>query len=345
MQARHLIREILYPLTDMAIVLALIVFLLLEILVEAAGLFGLWLAIVIVPAYFRYLLYLLEARANGREAPPPGIELFNWVENFWSLFPLVLVSLLIWGEYFLINNFSLAAAVLPGILVLYLFPASMAVLAVSRSPIESLNPAALFVLIKSCGRDYLQIPLVIVAISFLIWYLVILDVPGVLTKAASMYASILMFTLSGSVLYVNGGGISVDIPPAREADAEQLDCELLRDRAKVLNHAYGFVSRDNRQGGLQHIYGWIENEADTDDAYRWFLNEMLTWESKEVALLFAQRYLNWLLPEGRDTDALKLISRCLLENPRFRPLPEDMGATLAAAERLGNEDLCEYLRR
>ena len=72
---------------------------------------------------------------------------------------------------------------------------------------------------------------------------------------------------------------------------------------------------------------------------------MLKWESREAALLLAQRYVNWLLPESRDTDALKLISRCLLENPRFRPLPEDIGAALAAAERLGNDELYEYLNR
>ena len=58
-----IIREILYPLTDIAVVLALIFFLLLELLVEVAGLLGLWLIIVLLPAYFRYLLYLLEARA------------------------------------------------------------------------------------------------------------------------------------------------------------------------------------------------------------------------------------------------------------------------------------------
>ncbi len=40
----------------MAVVLALITFLLLEMLAEVAGLLGIWLAIVIVPAYFRYLL-------------------------------------------------------------------------------------------------------------------------------------------------------------------------------------------------------------------------------------------------------------------------------------------------
>lgn len=338
-------REILYPLTDMAVVLALIIFLLLEILAEAAGLLGIWLTIVILPAFFRYLLYLLEARANGRETPVPGIELFNWVENFWSLFPLVLVVLLIWAEYFLLSNLGFAAAAVPGVFVVVIFPASMAVLALTRSPIESLNPAALMRVVKACGRDYILVVLVVVATDVFVSFLIYLDAPYVLTKATAMYATILIFTLTGRVLYEHAVSIPIEMPPQREPAAEELDAQLTRERSGVLNHAYGFISRGNREGGLKHIFKWIENESNTDDAYRWFFSEMLKWESKEGALVLAQRYINWLLPEGRDTDALKLISRSLLENPRFRPLPEDMGAALAAAERLGNDELCEYLKR
>ncbi len=327
----------------MAVVLALITFLLLEMLAEVAGPLGIWLAIVIVPAYFRYLLYLLEARANGRDAPSPGIELFNWVENFWSLFPLVLLCLLIWGEYFLARNLPFAVAVIPGVLVLFLYPASMAALAVTRSPVESLDPVALLRVIRACGRDYLLVPMAIIATSLLISYLVYLDAPTMLTRAATMYASFLMFTLTGRVLHEHAVAIPVELPPQRQPDARQLDAARTRERTNVLNHAYGFVSRGNRQGGLQHLYRWLDHEANADEAYRWFFAEMLKWESKEAALLLAQKYLNWLLSQSRDTDALKLISRCVLENARFKPLPEDRDAALAAAERLGNDDLIEYL--
>jgi hypothetical protein len=313
-------------------------------LAEAAGLLGFWLIVVLLPAYFRYLLYLLEARANGRDAPTPGIELFNFVGNFWSLFPLVLLCLVIWGAYFLATNVSFAAAIALGLIVLFIYPASMAILATTRSPVESLNPVALFVLLRNCGRDYLLIPLVIVAIFFAIWNLVIGGAPYLLIKASTMYASFLMFTLTGSVLHEKGASISVDLPPAREPGAEQLDAELTRERTKALNHAYGFVSRGNRAGGLQHIYRWIENEIDIDSAYRWFFEQMLKWESTEAALIFAQTYLSRLLKQRRDIEALKLMSRCLFENKRFKPLPEDRGAALAAAERQGNDDLIKHLK-
>ncbi len=345
MQAKAIIREILYPLTDMAAVLALIIFLLFQMLAEAAGWLGIWLAVVILPAYFRYLLCLLEARANGREAPVPGIELFNWVENFWSLFPLALLCLLIWGAYFLVADVSIAAAIVLGVVFLFIYPASMAILTTTRSPIESVNPAALLVLLKNCGREYLLIPLVVAAAFFAIWNLVIVGAPYLLIKASTMYASFLMFTLTGSVLHEKGASIRVDLPPAREPSAKQLVADLKGERTKVLNHAYGFVSRGNRQGGLQHIDAWIGNEDDIGAAYRWFFEQMLKWESTDAAVFFAQSYLSWLLKQRRDIEALKLIARSLLVDARFKPLADDRGAALAAAERQGNDELCEYLKR
>ena len=315
----------------------MITFLVLEMFVEAVGLLGIFLGAIVLPVYFRYLLILLEARAKGQEAPAIGVELINWFENFWGLFPFILLCLVIVGEYFLATNLSFAAALVPGVLFLLLLPASMAVLAMTHSPVESLDPAAIFVLVKACGRVYLMIPLIIAAISVLIWYLVILDTPFVLTRAAAVYASFLMFTLTGSVLRENIAAIRVDLPLAREPDAEQLDAELTRDRTKALNHAYGFVSRGN-------LYRWIENEIDIDAAYRWFFVQMLKWEPTDAALFFAQTYLTRLLLEQRDVEALKLISRCLLENKRFKPLAKDRDAALAAAERQGNDDLIKQLQ-
>ena len=345
LKAPAIIREIFYPLTETTVVLALIGFVLLSSLAQAAGLLGAWLAVVIVPAFFRYLLHLLEARANGRNPLPPGIELFNWVQNFWSLFPLVLLCILIWGSYFLANNFSITAALLLGLLMLLIFPASMAVLSMTRSPLESLNPAALFVLISSCGLAYLLVPVVVVAMSLLVWYLVATGAPRIVTNAAEMYTLFLLFSLTGGVLREKGASISVDMPPAREPDAEKLDADLTHERTKVLNHAYGFVSRGNRQGGLQHLADWIEKEVDAEEAYQWFFEQMLKWESNEAALFFAQRYISWLLEHRRDVQVLKLIARCRLEDARFKPLAEDRSAARAAAERLGNDELYEYLSR
>jgi hypothetical protein len=121
--------------------------------------------------------------------------------------------------------------------------------------------------------------------------------------------------------------------------------DLSRSRQHVLNHAYGFFSRGNRSGAMAHIQGALECESDVDGAYRWYFDEMLKWESRDGALLLAQTNLTRLLHEKRDVEAVKLISRCLLENPRFRPLPADMEAALDAAARLDRDDLSTALQQ
>jgi hypothetical protein len=98
----------------------------------------------------------------------------------------------------------------------------MAVLATTRSPVESLNPVALIVLLKSCGRRYLVIPMVVVTALFAVWSLAIVGAPYWLIKASAIYASFLLFTLTGSVLRDKGASISVDLPPAREPGIERL---------------------------------------------------------------------------------------------------------------------------
>ncbi len=133
------------------------------------------------------------------------------------------------------------------------------------------------------------------------------------------------------------------MPPERQPGHGHLEAKLTRERAAVLNHAYGFVSRGNRQGGLRHITGWIQGEADIDSAYRWFIEQMMAWESADAALALAQSYLSRLLEQRRDIEALKLINRCLLENAEFKPLPGDRAKALAAAKRQGNEELLRIL--
>lgn len=140
------------------------------------------------------------------------------------------------------------------------------------------------------------------------------------------------------------GGHGYDPVPSRRQTAAAPDPGLVRERTRVLNHAYGFISRGNRQGGLTHLHDWIRQEADVGAAYRWFFEQMLSWESHEAALCLAEAYLAWLLGRGRDVEALKLIARCRFEDSRFMPGPATRALALAAAERHGNEDICAFLR-
>jgi len=81
MTPREFLGELTYPVRSGAALVAMITFILLMSLARAAGMLGIWLAIATIPAFLRYLTMIAEARAQGRDAAPPGIEYFSLVGN------------------------------------------------------------------------------------------------------------------------------------------------------------------------------------------------------------------------------------------------------------------------
>jgi putative membrane protein insertion efficiency factor len=134
------------------------------------------------------------------------------------------------------------------------------------------------------------------------------------------------------------GGSGYD-PVPDEKEVEQLR----KERAAVLNHAYGFISRNNRAGGFKHIHDWIERDPDPDDAWSWFFDQMMLWEIKDPAQLFAQQYLTRLLHAGDYPKAVKVITRCRYINESFLPLADDRELAREAAEVCGNDELANTL--
>lgn len=349
MKATEILREVSLPLRDLTALFANIGFALIASLVITAvglgpfGLLTLVIAVISLPAFFRYALYLLEARAQGKQAPSVGIELFNIAENFWGLFPLVLLAAVVWLDvYVYLYMSSTAALVLLGLCFL-IYPASMAVLAVTRSPLGSLNPVNVYHMVRLCGRDYLWIPLALIVVMFAATFLFSLDLWLLAYAVAANYVFFLMFSLTGAVLHANNIMDEIEIEDPLEPGEEKIAGDLLKERRNIATHAYGFVSRGNREGGLRHIRQRIAEEPDTNAACRWFFQEMLKWEGKDAALFFAQDYFAHLLSEQLDTDALKLISQCLHEDPRWKPLQADRAAALELADKYARDDLVSSL--
>ncbi len=343
MKLADVIRQIIYPLTNVAIVFAILFFWMLFGLAQSAGLIGLWLLIIIAPAYVRYLLYLLEARANDRSPPVPDISMFNPVDNFWTLTPLILLSILVWVDILFADSDQLWFAMLFSFAIVLIAPSTLAILAVTHSPSESLNPRTILQMIRVCGAAYFLVPGVIVLLSVVFALFGLFGLPSLLIDLGKSYQVVLLFTLTGAVLHANNVAVQVDIGPPLEKSDDDITGDLDKERQKVANHAYGFVSRNNRAGGLAHIKQWIEKETDTDAAYAWFFREMLTWENNTAALFFAQEYLGRLIHDEQEIAALKLATRCLHEDPRWKPRLEERDLFIELAERHGREDLVRQL--
>lgn len=343
MAPRELAREIAYPLTDMTVLLGMAGFALLAALAQAAGILGLWLAILLVPAFFRYLVALLEARANGRPAPVAGIEMFNIADNFWTLAPLVVVALAIWGGFLLAHAGQDAASRTAGAAMVAVLPASLAILAITRSPFESLNPLAWWRMVRACGADY-AFAVAVPALTALVVALLPLDgMPAVVAGLCWSYPTFLLCTLTGAILHGNDVAFRIRIPDPVEAGPGEVSAGRDAERRKILNHAYGFASRGNLDGGLAHVRATLGDDPEPAEARRWYFERMLQWESKTCALIFAQEYLAWLLVQEREVEALKLLTRCFLVEPAFRPLPADRDAAVEVARRFHRDDLLRKL--
>ena len=110
-----------------------------------------------------------------------------------------------------------------------------------------------------------------------------------------------------------------------------------------MNHAYGFISRGNRAGGLDHILTSIQRDPDPASAWPWFFEKMLAWEHDEEALHFARHYLKRLLLDEDRIAAVKVMMRCRLVNELFRPFDEDIERAIDAARACDNRELVSLL--
>lgn len=337
--------ELAYPLTNMAIVFAMLFFWLLSTLVWNAHLFGILLGAIVFPAYLRYLLYLLEARANGRQPPVPSIEMFSVWSNTWALTPLILVAALVWGEIALYAAGLVWVAALLLLVAIIVMPLSLAVLAITHSPVESLNPMAMLRMARACGANYGLVPATMLALALIFLGLARAGVSPLVIDLGTSYQLILLFTMTGSVLQAKNIAVEVGIDADASPDIDTTQAKLDAARLKVANHAYGFVSRANREGGFAHIREWLGEEQDRAGGEEWFFREMLRWESTDAALYFGQEYLASALQRGDDRTAAKIITRCLHENPAWRPRLSDRAAVDDFLARTGRDDLGRLLGR
>jgi hypothetical protein len=343
MTLRDFLRELVFPLESSQTLIALLLFVALIALAGMAGLFGLWLMIAVVPAFLRYLTMIAEARARDEEADPPGIEYFTLVGNGWTLFPVVPVLAMAYIVVETGQAFGAVPAIIVALGFVALLPAMIGVLIITQSPLQSLDPRAIGRFIRGCSDDYWYAPATAVLVVLVPSMLSFLETW--LQVVVEVYALAAFFAVTGAV--TRGARLfeDVELPEASEPDVDKVLDLQEGQRVKVLNHAYGFISRGNRDGGLNHIYDWLARDPDPDGAWTWFFDQMMRWEDSYPGLLLAQQYVGRLLELGDDVGAVKLMLRCRLINGNFRPLSADLPRAIAAAKTCRNDALVQALSR
>ncbi len=311
-------------------------------LADAAGLFGLLLRLLVTLSLFRYGYAILRHVANGwNHFPPPDIESTNPFGQFTVVVHAVLFGTLL---YLLASTpfidgvlrwWSLAA-------VAAVFPASAAIMAMTRNAGAALSPKGIASLVGDLGADYaklLGVSLLLSAFTALTsdvpWYL------GIFAEMASVWASLALFLATGATLRAHCADL--DLMHGLD-DAEQ---RAERDRQAqwqmTLDRAYASVRSGLQAQAYRTVKELLESEGDSLDIYQWTFNGMLVWDEPRHAALLGERFAARLWQAGRKIDALELAQRCRKLSPSFAPQAAFTAELAAYARELGRHRLADDL--
>ena len=311
-------------------------------LAMAAGIAGLLLRVLITLSLFRYGYTVLRNVANGwNNFPPPDIESTNPVGQFTVVMHSVLFGTLL---YMLATTPFIEGPLRWGLLIVTasVFPASAAIMAMTRNAAAALNPAELARLMNDLGGDYVKLLVVSLLLSAFTaltsgwpWYL------GIFAEMIAVWASLALFLATGATLRAHRDELAL-MEGLDDADQRELQ-ERQSGWQKILDRAYASVRSGLPAQAYRTVKELIDSEGDSLEIYQWTFNGMLAWDDSRHAAMLGERFAKRLWEEGRKHDALELAQRCRKLSPSFVP-PAAFTAELAAyARELGRHRLADDL--
>jgi hypothetical protein len=323
-----------------------VVYGILLLLAGSAGFAGLLLRIMVLLSLWRYAYAVLRHVASGwQNFPPPDIESLN---PFGGGFTVILHSLLFVLAVFFLGTTPFIEGPLRWILlfaVLVIFPASAAIMAMTRNAAAALNPVELGGFVRDLGADYAKLLAVSVLLGALValttavtarwWYI------GFLGEVMSVWTVLALFLATGATLRAHRDTFALlealDDADVRETRRKHADWQ------KTLDIAYGSVRSGLAKQGYRTIKELIATEGESLEIYQWTFNGMLAWNEQEHAALLGERFARRLWEEGRKVDALELAQRCRKLSPKFAPPAAFTAELVEYARSIGRHRLADEL--
>jgi hypothetical protein len=301
---------------------------------NAAGLFGFLLWFMVMLSLWRYGYAVLRHVASGwSHFPPPGIESTNPVGEFAVVFHSALFALLL----YLLATTPFVTGPLRWLLlvaVLAVFPASAAVMAMTRNAGAALNPVSIANVVRILGADYgklFAVSSVLGALmAFASWLATVAWYLSIVADMLAVWVVLALFLATGAALRAHRSDFDL-LEGLDDAD-ERAERERRGQWQKTLDRAYASVRSGLPAQAYRTVKELIASEHESLDIYQWAFNGMLAWDEPQHAVLLGERFAKRLWDAGRKVDALELAERCRKLSPQFVP-PAAFVAELAAYAR------------
>ncbi len=319
-------RYFLFPFRGGALALV-VTFTLGLLLARRAGWMGIPLAVLLLSWLFKYCFILLDAIVTGAEEPPVlSIEMVNPVDE---QRPLAQAALIAGGVYLAFELGRHTAPVcgwLVGMLLLFLLPASIAVLAMSGNVLRAAWPPELLSLVRGSGRDYL-VPLgSIVTFPLLLAGFVWLGLPAWIATAGAQLGLLLVFALVGGALHEHRLELGIEFKTTRERLAERSQREHVSERNRTMERAYMKFRVGKPLEGWQEIAAWLQVHGAANDPsdkllleHRAVLAVIREWDDVRPADRLTDDLVGLYLARRETGRALQVVEERLASNALYRP--------------------------
>ena len=320
---------------------------------EAAGLFGLLLRIFVLLSVWRYGYDILRRFAQGRhEIPAPELETLLPLPDrgtllhfflFLSLSALLITTPLLGA--------SLGAELARWLLLVCIaavFPASAALMSITRNAATALNPVSIAACMQTFGRGYFA--LLAACLGLLIAYSLfrelIVPVFGwfgrLVYLIVTVWTSFAVFVLIGASIYARREDFA--IPGELELETERRARFKRADWKTAVDRAYASLRSGFDVEGHRTIEQLLDSEQRSLEVYGWVLDELWTWENKATVLRFATGYIERLRDAGLVHEALDLFAKCRRASASFSIEPGLANTLADYARSIGRHGIADELQ-
>ncbi len=329
---QSMLADLLVFATDITTVAAAISFTLGLWLCLSAGIFGLPLAVFLIPWFAKYLFVILTYAALGHPGVPVlSEEMVNPVHaRPLFIFFLLLVFGAAYWSVSRVSDGNETAVIASAIILL---PAMIIIVVISDNPFRSLNPVNVAKLIFELRLNYAGAVLALGLLPILFPQVQALNFPTPIIIFILIYWLLIVFRFLGYGVYRNRAGLGVQVEHAPELVAAKTE-----QAAKVLHKAcldevHLYSSAGHYDQAPQTVCAYLHGQADPGAVEAWFLERLLAWENTRVGVRLARRAVSRLLAGNDVATGWHWCERCLRIDTGFSAKNSDEALTLATYAR------------
>lgn len=296
-------------------------------------LLGLLLTIVLVSWFFKYCFALLDAAIAGEDEPPVlSVEMVNPVSEQRPLAQLILVGLSAFAVAWLGRYFGHVVGAVAGAALLFLLPASIAVMGITKNPLRAAWPPTLAAFVRGLGLDYVWLVLATFGCAAVVYALASSGLSRGPLVGLTMLFFMTVACLIGGAIFTNRDQLGIATRTRQERRAERDRQEHEAQRRALLDEAFAQLRLRRSLDAWQAIEKWLakhQGKSTEDEEYLAVLHAASQWPDPAVADKLANEYIALLLSKRRTGEALHIAEKRMATNAQFRVAPPTQAQRLA----------------